>query len=224
MKIALFSDIHGNLPGMHAVFDAIEHLGGADLYLALGDMIGGGPGTEDLLDLLLEKRVRMVQGNYEAMALDLETSLPHIPKKFHPWASATVDWLHEKISSAYWELLANLPYLEEIHSEIDQKIMACHALPGNPWARVCAARAPKHDFLALDAEVIAYGHYHEHHLLNFNGKILINVASVGMRKDGLSAFTLLESASDRWIIQQHLTPYDTAEEARLTREREVPQL
>jgi hypothetical protein len=43
-----------------------------------------------------------------------------------------------------------------------------------------------------------------------------------MKRGGLSAWTMLEYADERWTIRQHQVPYDLAEEARLMVERGVP--
>lgn len=222
MRIALFSDIHGNITGLKAVLSSIDNLGGADILFAAGDSIGGGPGTEDLLDILTRHNVRMVRGNSEEAALNLDASIQYIPEKFHNYVSATVDWLHENISQPYWKLLESLPLFEEVEFDSNSKLIVCHATPNSPWDSVCAAHAPKKDYERINAEVIAYGHYHEHHVLWLDTRLLVNVASVGMRKDGMSSFTLLEHLDDRWIVQQYSVPYDVREERRLKRQRKVP--
>lgn len=78
-------------------------------------------------------------------------------------------------------------------------------------------------FGGIDANVIAYGHMHQHHMLWMDSKLLLNVASVGLRPDGLSAYTLLENVDSRWVVQQFQVPYDTAAEERLIQLRGVPQ-
>ena len=107
-----------------------------------------------------------------------------------------------------------------------RKLFVCHAAPDDPWARMCASDAPQDvlqaAFGTIDADAFAYGHFHEHHVMWLNNKLLVNVASVGLRSDGLSAYTMLDSVDGRWVVQQFQVPYDTAEEARLTQLRDVP--
>jgi predicted phosphodiesterase len=92
---------------------------------------------------------------------------------------------------------------------------------------MCAPTAPRERlqsaFSALDSDIVAYGHYHQHHVMRLEGKILVNVASVGMRSDGLSAYTLIETINGQVVVQQFQVPYDTIEEARLTKLHGVPQ-
>ena len=52
----------------------------------------------------------------------------------------------------------------------------------------------------------------------------MGVGSVGARGDGLSAFSVLDLAGSAWMVRQFQVPYDVAEEARLCRERDVPDM
>lgn len=225
MRVALFSDIHGNTPGLRAVLTDLETQGGADQVYALGDMLGGGPGTDEVIELLLEHDVHMIRGNHEEMCLDLEDYLQKIPLPWLDWAKRTVDWMQTNLADPYWELLAALPVSATVPID-GHKLFVCHAAPADPWAKMCAPDAP-HEVLQaafgeVEAEAVAYGHYHAHHVLWFDSKLLLNVASVGIRSDGLSAYTLLENVDSRWVVQQFQVPYDTAEEIRLTQLRTVP--
>jgi hypothetical protein len=61
----------------------------------------------------------------------------------------------------------------------------------------------------LDA-AFAYGHYHGHHVISLDGKLLVNVVGVGIGDD-LAAFTLVDY-DDRWVVRQYQVPYDGREE------------
>jgi len=226
MRIALFSDIHGNTPGLRAVLAHLEIQGGADQLYSLGDMLGGGPGADELIELMQAQDVRMIRGNHEELYLDPEAWLQKIPPQWVDWAQQTADWQQQWLSPAYWDLLAGLPISETIALENGHRLFVCHAHPKDTWAKMCAPDAPQDVLQAafgdLPAEAVAYGHYHAHHVLWLDSKLLLNVASVGIRSDGLSAYTLLESVEERWVVQQFQVPYDTAEEGKLTRERGVP--
>jgi len=227
VKVALFSDIHGNITGLQAVLAHLDGLGGADIVFAAGDLVGGGPGTEDLLDLLMDRNVRLIRGNAEEVSLNLEGTIHNVSEPHKRLAYETVAWLHAQLTQPYWNLLAALPLTEMIALDHECRLFVCHAAPDDPWARVCSPRAPLADlqraYGRVDADAIAYGHWHRHHVLSLDSKLLINVASVGLRRDGLSAWTLIEYTDGRLIVQQYTVPYDVAEEARLTQERGVPQ-
>jgi predicted phosphodiesterase len=226
VRIALFSDIHGNALGLREVLADIEARGGADVLFALGDILGGSYGTDEVIDLLLEHQVALIHGNHEELHRDPQVWIETVSEPWRDWARREADWMQKHLSAEYWDLLAALPLSQTIEMTSDQRLFVCHAAPQDPWARMCAADAPRDllraAFGGLKAEVVAYGHFHSHHVLWLDGQPLINVASVGLRRDGLSAYTLLESEEHSLAVQQFQIPYDSAEEARLNQLRAVP--
>lgn len=63
-RTALISDIHGNLPGLAAVFEDIERCG-CDRILCLGDLVDGGDHDEEVVDSLRKRGIRSVRGNHD---------------------------------------------------------------------------------------------------------------------------------------------------------------
>lgn len=63
MKIAIFGDIHGNLP---AFKKTLEEVGRVDGYICLGDVVGYGPWSNECVDLIysLDNCVYL-EGNHE---------------------------------------------------------------------------------------------------------------------------------------------------------------
>lgn len=225
MRMALFADIHGNITGLNAILAKIDDLGGADMLIAAGDLIGGSSGTEDLFDLLLERHVHLILGNSEELNLNMDHYLANVTEQWQDYARRGNEWLHAHMSQPYWELLASLPLSKTFDIGSGRRVFVCHASPESPWAKICAPTVPldtlRIAYGAVDADVVAYGHWHQHHTLWLDNQLLLNVASVGLRKDGLCAFTMLEY-TDRWIVRQHLVPYDVQEEQRLMRIRQAP--
>jgi predicted phosphodiesterase len=228
MRVALFSDLHGNVIGLQAVLARIDQLGGADALFALGDFLAVGPGGDDLIDLLLSRQVRMIRGNWDEIFIDLQSYLARLPPAAHPFVLRNYEWLMRNVSSAAQQLIATLPLTDQLELAPGQRLFVCHAAPDDPWSRACGADAATATLRALygvvPAQVIAYGHYHVHHIIHLDQQLLLNVASVGMKRGALSAFTMLEYSDDRWTIQQYQVPYDAELLAQLTRERDVPRL
>lgn len=225
MRIAIFSDIHGSTPGLRAVLAAIAQAG-ADLTVAAGDLVGGGPGTDEIFDLLDEHGVRLLRGNWEEVIYQPQQVIAqHVLAQSQDFAWRSTEWLQAHLSQANLSRLPDLPVNLTLEPAPGHPITICHAAPGNPWSRTCAPQVAPGVLLAVyggeAAEVVAYGHFHAHHTLWLGDKLLVNVAAVGMRKDGLSAYTLIEY-SGAWQVRQYLTPYDTAAEKRLTDERKPP--
>ena len=63
-KIAIISDIHGNLPALEAVLKDIDSSGVSQI-ICLGDMIGKGPHSKEVLEVCQIRCQRIVKGNWE---------------------------------------------------------------------------------------------------------------------------------------------------------------
>ncbi len=72
-KIAIISDIHGNLPALEAVLSDIERKGISKI-ICLGDMIGKGPQSKEVLELCIKKCQNIVKGNWEDFISDSHTT------------------------------------------------------------------------------------------------------------------------------------------------------
>ena len=64
MKIALFSDVHGNLQALNAVLDSIKEEK-VDKIICLGDVIAIGPNSRECLDLIIDNNITLLLGNHE---------------------------------------------------------------------------------------------------------------------------------------------------------------
>jgi hypothetical protein len=62
--VAVFSDIHGNLPALEAVLADIRARGAADV-ICLGDLVGYGPFPNEVAQLVRELGIPTIMGNYD---------------------------------------------------------------------------------------------------------------------------------------------------------------
>ena len=70
MKIAIFSDIHGNLPAFELMLKDIGHV---DLYISLGDVVNYGPWSNECVQLLESlKNCIKLRGNHEEFFLSYQ--------------------------------------------------------------------------------------------------------------------------------------------------------
>jgi predicted phosphodiesterase len=235
MKIALFSDIHGNITGLKAVLAALDRLGGADLVFAAGDLIGGGPGTDEVIDLLTTRAVRMVRGDSDTEDKLLDrlraATSPQEPGRLParygaPYYEAMLSWMRASLSESGRAFLAALPLSETVEVAPGHRLFVCHASPRDAGERVCGAQntaaSLREAYGSVQADVIAFGHAHTPYVRLFDGKLMVNVASVAFRPDATSVLTLVTYDDEQWVVEQHAIAYDAAEEARLMAERAVP--
>src|SRR3954470_10655464 len=64
MRIAIFSDVHANLPALEGVLADIDAAGVAARY-ALGDLVGYAPWPNETLERLRAEDFPIVMGNYD---------------------------------------------------------------------------------------------------------------------------------------------------------------
>ncbi|MBC8145669.1 MAG: metallophosphoesterase family protein [bacterium] len=64
MTIAIFSDIHANLPALEAVFAELDRRK-PDMMFCLGDLVGYAPWPNEVVSMIREHRIPTIAGNYD---------------------------------------------------------------------------------------------------------------------------------------------------------------
>ena len=64
MKVAIFSDIHGNREALISIIKDIKKEG-IKKIICLGDTIGIGPNPKECMDIIVDNNIKMVLGNHE---------------------------------------------------------------------------------------------------------------------------------------------------------------
>ena len=78
MNIAIFSDVHANLPALERFVDLTRPV--ADAYLCLGDVVDYGPWNDECLQLVLSlPGIVLIEGNHERLFLGTESLTHEIP-------------------------------------------------------------------------------------------------------------------------------------------------
>jgi predicted phosphodiesterase len=205
------------------------------MIFAAGDMVSGGPATDEVIDLLVSKGVRMVRGDSDTDEKMIEMcrglAQPDQPSRFSPrhdraYYENQLAWNLANLSESGRTFLAALPLSETVEVAPGHRLFVCHASPHDPANRVCGPDNPssvlREAFGSVDADVIAFGHSHTPYVRLLDGKLMVNVASVAFRPDATSILTFITYRDEQWVVQQHHVPYDAAEEARQMEERGVP--
>jgi len=136
MRIAILSDIHGNLEALNAVLVAAERLG-ADQIFSLGDIVGYGPDPGACVALVRRTATVSLLGNHDAAV----TGVAPIDD-FNDFARWAVEWTVSVLTPEDRAYLASLPYTFSGHG-----FLAVHASPLEPgsWHYVHGlADAPEH--------------------------------------------------------------------------------
>src|SRR4051812_15315475 len=88
-RLAVLSDIHGNLLALEAVLHDLEQLGGADKIWILGDLCAFGPRPVEVLDKINElKDARVISGNTDRYLVTGQRPKLNTPKDEAEWQLA----------------------------------------------------------------------------------------------------------------------------------------
>ncbi|GAC1512633.1 MAG: metallophosphoesterase family protein [Candidatus Dormibacteraceae bacterium] len=179
MKLAVVSDVHGNLAALEAVLADLEAVK-PDLVVHGGDLVFNGPHPAECVDLIRELGWPGVMGNTDEALWTLPATLPdnalHI---FGVIAKRTRTLLGDK-------RVAWLKTLPLIWHDAD-RVAVVHAVPGDTWkvVPVDAVDAELREIYGpLGARLAVYCHIHRPYVRNVGDFTLANSGSVGMPFDG----------------------------------------
>ena len=181
-RIAIMSDIHGNLEALKSVLDDIKEKN-INRIFCLGDIIAKGTHQQECVDLVKENCEVIIKGNcdeYFTSDIDLLTK-----------TQSEVDriiWNKNKLDEKTRKYLSNLPYCYEFYMS-GRFVRLVHAHPekidkfvGNidKIDRLYELFLPSSNTISdKKADILIYGHIHTPYVQKIYNRMIINVGSVG---------------------------------------------
>jgi putative phosphoesterase len=178
MRIALISDLHGNLVALRAVLERLK-AEPVDRLICLGDCATLGPDPAPVLDVLAENDCPCILGNHDEFLLDPDlihryTELPSIV--------SAVAACRASLSSAHLAFVAN--FRRSLDLDLDgATLSAFHGSPRSNMENLLAATPERELDEAIGASpatVMVGGHTHIQMLRQHRGTLLVNPGSLGM--------------------------------------------
>lgn len=215
MRIALFSDVHANLPALKAVLDDIAATG-VDARYVLGDLVGYAPWPNEVLDGLQAEAIPAVMGNYdEGTGFDLpECGCAYTDPAEKALGDEGFAWTKAYTSEANKAWLRSLA--REIRLEADGKrYLLVHGSPRRINEYLYEDK-PDATFARIaedaDADVIVCGHTHRPYDKTVGDARFINVGSAGKPKDGdaRACWALLDTRTGELELRRAAYDLDTA--------------
>ena len=191
-RIAIFSDIHSNLPALEKVVeDATAQ--NVNSFACLGDIVGYGPNPSECVSYMQELKCVCIKGNHDEYIQD-SFDLAH----FNDQAREALEWTRNSLSAGQKSWLASLPYTKRIGRN-----MLVHASIDSPeqWNYVRNSFDASMMMQKQNTPLCFYGHTHIPVIYEMQGtsakkikpdqltikkgsKYLINTGSVGQPRDG----------------------------------------
>jgi protein phosphatase len=211
-RIAVISDIHGNVTALDAVFDDIDKRG-IKRIVCLGDIIGKGPAPEIAVDRVRQKCEIVVRGNWDTFIVQNKTYVVEVGQ-----------WNLNMLGAERIEYLKKLPLFTEFYMS-GRLIRLFHATADDVYKRIlpmastdeklCMFNRPKCEgSIDKASDVVGYGDIHNAYVQNFKDKIIFNAGSVGNPLDiRQSAYAILEGIwgkreQDSFSVSIVRVPYD----------------
>ena len=210
-KLAVLSDIHGNLSALHAVISDLGNFA-IDHVIVPGDVISFGPCPRQTAELVIENRCAVIRGNNEFFLLDYKT--PRAPSEWNdPVQFAPTAWLDRQFDARLKTLIGSWPDHLNLRFRDGPPIEVCHGTPASPWDSIywTMTDAEIEEILArVDANYVICGHTHLPMDRQVGRWRIFNPGSVGVPLDGLfsASYMILEGDEQGWTATFRRVPFD----------------
>jgi diadenosine tetraphosphatase ApaH/serine/threonine PP2A family protein phosphatase len=219
MRVAVISDIHGNLHALEAVLADIDRQAPDEVW-CLGDVVGYGPCPNECVSLVRERAALALCGNHDLAVIGkIDLS------EFSGDAAAAARWTRDVLTP---EAAAWLASLQPAATRPEVELF--HGSPRDPvWDYVLSEEVALFSLLQTTAPVVLVGHSHVALALGWDGeqiegglapegtevdhrdrRWLLNPGSVGQPRDGdaRAAWLLIDDEASRGTFRRVTYPID----------------
>lgn len=232
IQVAVFSDVHGNLPALEVVLKDIEQRGIRQKF-CLGDLVDFAPWGNEVIEKIRNLNIPCLMGNHdERIAFDISV----VPLSKHSEEETNVRFIaidHSKkyITEDNKKFLSELPFHLKLNYKVGEKHWNIQLVHSNLESNDTYLYESENDGVFrmmlenAGADVVVMGHTHLSFKKQFeNNTWAVNCGSVGRSKEenrlaSYVIFTLDEEKITPEIVQ---LPYPIDETVRQIRESEIP--
>jgi predicted phosphodiesterase len=221
MRLAIISDIHGNLEAFKEVLSDIDQ-SRVDGIASLGDNIGYGPEPEEVVQLIRQRNIPSVMGNHELAVVDTGCL-----DCMNPSARESLVLTKQLLSPDTVNYINTLKASMTFH-----KSLCVHGCPPDSVTRYLFELSKtqfRERFLSMKEKVCFVGHTHFPQIIAFDGQevegfplqqgvftlgqehqFIINVGSVGQPRDGNNNAKYVIWETSTGSIEMRFVRYDIA--------------
>jgi predicted phosphodiesterase len=246
MIIALFSDIHANLPALEAFFKDVDSRKPDAIY-CLGDLVGYNIWPNEVINAIRRRGIPTIAGNYDfgigRMSNDCGCAYKTDSEKDN--GAVSIAFTNELVNGEERAYLRTLPAHIKVEFQLNQDklhLLLVHGSPRKINEYLFEDREEKSMLRIMqdaDADILCFGHTHKpyHRILNSSAdgnnhfRHAINIGSVGKPKDsdnrgGYVLLTINENSStaDRDSVQVEFVrfTYDVEKAAKAVEDSRLP--
>ena len=219
VKLAVISDIHGNLEALKKVLADIDLLG-LETVVCLGDNIGYGPEPDQVIKLLRSRNIPSLMGNHELGLVDKDSLYG-----FNPQAKSSLLQTEQFLSPESLAYLKTLPVNMSVHD-----CLLVHGFPPDSVSTYLFEFSPTQlpkIFQEMECDLCMVGHTHELLLISYTdervstaplsegvqtlaaeSKYIVNIGSVGQPRDGNDNAKYVIWQSETRTLEVRFVPYN----------------
>jgi predicted phosphodiesterase len=232
MRLAVFSDVHGNLSALEAVLSDIA-AESVDNIVFAGDLCLFGPRPAACVERIRDLNYAAIYGNTEDWLLGRQTPPSHF--------TDLAQWTYAQLDEGQRDWLAGLPFKHTISPAGSGagSLLVVHANPVDvnqiifppeeeQIARYGRIRQPDEELDKLltnvEANTIVFGHLHIPSVRSRGQKRLINISSASMPGDGdpRAKYGLFTWDDGAWSFERKYVSFDMASEIAAFNENQPP--
>ncbi|MGD8277856.1 MAG: metallophosphoesterase family protein [Gemmatimonadota bacterium] len=218
-KIAVFADVHGNVPALDAVLADLERQR-PDEVLVGGDLVGRGPQGSAVVGRVKAAGWRGVRGNHEDYLLAFRREeVPVAWLQQDEWAASR--WMAAELDDEDVAYIDALPL--EIASALAPRVRLVHGSPASnnegigPWT---SDRSLERHLDAVDGDLLVCAHTHRPMDRRVANGRVVNVGAVGLpfNHDRRAQYAILHVADGACDVELRRIEYPLEDTLRIYRE------
>lgn len=231
MRIAVISDIHGNLVALDAVLADIDR-SRPDALVCLGDVVESGPQPREVLARLRAIGSVNLMGNTDERVLSPQ---PYEPPNEHARRSAEIEaWCVGLLGAEDRALMRSFQATATLALDHSTRLLCFHGSPRSN-TEVIRATTPEAELEPMladaAAQVLIGGHTHTQMLRRHRTALIVNAGSVGLpfelipggvRRPPWAEYAMIEARDGGLRVDLRRVPIDLTALARAARASSMP--
>jgi predicted phosphodiesterase len=230
MRIAVFSDVHGNIQALNAVLADMDERGPFDTIVFAGDLVFGAADPQACVNAVRERNIPSVYGNTDEFlwaGIEMPDGLEG--ERLERWQAfvGTVEWTLGRLDADSQAWLKSLPFELRFNATsrpIDD-LLVVHANPKNVSDVILPNRIMQRErmgeikqeddevaelLLGVTARTIAFGHVHVPNVREVDDYLLVNIASASRPQDDdwRCKYGVLTFEQGVWTVEHIHVEYD----------------
>jgi predicted phosphodiesterase len=208
VRLAILSDIHGNLHALEAVLGHLQKQQ-IDQLIVAGDIVNGMPHSKACFDLVMSLNAVHLRGNHERYVYDFAAG--NIDRLWTTERFAPLHWTVAQVSAQDIATMRDMP----LSTELDG-LFITHSAPTNDYLTITAdtdTAVLREHFSQTAAPYIVRGHNHHWVEKCWDGRYLLSIDAAGLPLGGSTdaQFVIAEKHGHAWQFLRQSVPYNLTE-------------